>query len=196
MNKRVRLLWAALGRLLKNCGDKTVLATVITALAIGLMWLETRFNPPGPAVEPANSPDSGLSVRVEVIHLWLPQSLVDFARRQFAPPIAPAHQELQTPVEHRTQENLWYALTKRLYNSDGTWADVTYTRRPYREPWRFPEFLDVLAMVARDPPSESGSVYYGAELHILPSELSEREPREVLTELLNGSVTTSDRTNK
>ena len=173
-----------------------MLATVITALAIGLMWLETRLNRPGPALEPANSPDLDLSVRVEVIHLCLPQSLIDFARRQSASPIAPAHQELQTPVERRTQKNLWYALTKRVYQSDGTVADVRYTRRPYREPWRFPEFLDVLAMVARDPPPDPGSEYYGAEFHILPSELSEREPRAVLTELLNGSVTTSDRRNE
>ena len=69
-------------------------------------------------------------------------------------------------------------------------AEITFIRQPYRESKFFQEFLDVLATLAGNPPIDSTSNFSAAEVHILPNELSEREPREVVEGLLHGEIMT------
>jgi hypothetical protein len=189
----VRLPWAPLGRLLRSWVDKGVLVGVILASGIGLTLLDSHVIRPGRRLEPAYHPGSGVSVRAEVLHLWLPVALIDLARRESRSSLAQADQELRISLERRGQQNQWYALTTRFHQANGGVAEITFIRRPYREPQHFREFLDVLARAAPIPPRDPTLNYYRAELHILPRELTEREPREVIDELLSKPFRTCDR---
>jgi hypothetical protein len=196
MTKRSGLPWAALARLFRSWGDKVVLATALVATAIGFSWLDTRVNRAGGRLEAVDRPGSGVNVRAQVLHVWLPQSMIDIARSNSASPIAQSHQELPTALERRVEENRWYALTTRGYQANGDVADIILIRRPDREPQHFQELEDILASLASatgDPPRDPSSRYFGAKLHILPRELIEREPRAVIEELLKAQSATSDR---
>jgi hypothetical protein len=92
---------------------------------------------------------------------------------------------LQAILERRGQTDLWYALTTRGRQVNGAIADITVIRHPHRDSEHFQEFLEVLATAAGDPPHDPTLDYSGAEVHILPRELSDREPREVVEELIS-----------
>jgi len=159
---------------------------VLVAPVIGLTWLDSCARRPSRLLEPDDNPGSGVTVREEVLQLWLPETLIDLAGQHSESSVAPTHQELRTSLERRGQEKLWYALTTRSYQVNGGIADITFIRHPYRDPEHFQEFLDVLATAAGNPPRYPTLQYSGSEVHILPGELSEREPSEVVEELLSG----------
>ncbi|MFI5458683.1 MAG: hypothetical protein ACHRXM_24905 [Isosphaerales bacterium] len=184
MTKPITVTWLLQGRLLRNLGDKVLIVVLIVATGIGLTWLDSWAIRPGRELELHDNPGSGVTVRAEVLHLWLPQTLIDLARNQSMSLVALTHQESRTSLERRGQD-LWYALTTRSHQVNGRVADVTFIRHPYRDPQFFQEFLDVLTTAAGNPPFYSASDYSGAEVHILSAELSEREPREVVEELLS-----------
>jgi len=158
---------------------------VLVAPVIGLTWLNSCASRPSRLLEPDDKPGSGITVRAEVLHLWLPETLIDLAGHQAEYSVPQTHHELQTSLERRGQEKLWYALTTRGYQVNGGITDITFIRHPYRDPEHFQEFLDVLATVAGNPPRYPTLHYSGAEVHIPPGELSEREPSEVVAELLS-----------
>jgi hypothetical protein len=185
MTKRIRLPWAVLARLLRSWGDKVVLATALVATAIGFSWLDSRVNRAGGRLEPDDRPGSGVNVRAEVLHVWLPQSLIDVARSRAGSAIAHAQEDSRTTLEDPAQKNLWYALATRGIQANGAAAHITFIRRPYSEPQYFPEFLEVLAFAAGYPKCDSTSRYFGAELHILTGEIP--EPEECIT-LPNRSI--------
>ena len=134
--------------------------------------------------ESDDKPGSGVTVRAEVLHLWMPETLIDLAGHQPLSSVVQTHDELPTSLERRGKEKLWYALTTRGHQVNGGIADITIIRHPYRDPQHVQEFLDVLATVAGNPPSYPTKHYSGAEVHVLPVEVSEREPSEVVEELL------------
>jgi len=158
---------------------------LIVALAIGIAWIDCCATQPGRALEPDQVAGSGHIVRAEVLHLWLPETLIDLAKHVSGSSVAQSHQELRTSLERSGQENLWFAFTIRAHQVNGVAADITFIRHPYREPEDFREFLDILATAAGSPPDEPPAYYSGAEVHILPQELTEREPRAVVEELLS-----------
>jgi hypothetical protein len=185
MMKPITLTWRPIRRLLRSWGDKVLMVVVIVTMAIGLMRLGFRASVPTREPEPDDRGGSGIIVRDEVLHLWLPTTLIELARNQSDSSVAHTHQELRTFLERRGQENLWYAFTTRGHQVNGGTADMTFIRHPYRAPEHFGEFLDVLATAAGNPSRDPTSRYSGAEVHILSRELSEREPREVVEQLLS-----------
>jgi hypothetical protein len=170
-----------------SCGQTVLMVSVLVASSIGLAWLGFRSSGPSRSLEPADEPGSGIIVRTEVLRLWLPETLIDFAedRSQSSAPQTPS--ELRAFLERRGQTDLWYALTARGHQVDGRISDITFIRRPYSDSQHFREVLDVLATAAGDPAQYPTMSYAGAEVHILPRELSEREPREVVEELKSRS---------
>jgi hypothetical protein len=131
-----------------------------------------------------NQPGSGVTIRAEVLHLWLSETLIHLAGHSPMCSVPETHHELQTSLERPVHEKLWYALTTRCYQINGGTAHITFIRYPYRDHEHFQEFLDVLATVAGNPPRYPTLQYAGAEVHSLPRELSERDPSAVVEELL------------
>jgi hypothetical protein len=176
--------WLALWRLLLRWGDKVLLVVVIIAPAIGWMCLDSRRVRPSRSHESKNFAGSGTLTHVEVVDLWVPETMLDAGRRQPDCAAAPAYAELRSTINRRTWDNLWYALTIRAYQVDGGAADITFIRHPFREPCYVKEFHHVLAAAAGISPRHSTVGYNRAEVHILPVDVAEREPREVMEALL------------
>jgi hypothetical protein len=166
----------------RNWDGSVSIITLITAAALWFAWLDSQVLGPGRAVEVEDPSGCGISVRSEVIHLWLPQSSIELARRSRS--VIETHQELRAALERRGQENLWYARTIRSHQLDGGVAVITYVTYPYREPEHFQELVEILARAAGDLGSHSASRDSAAEIHILPGNLVQRPPREVVKELL------------
>jgi hypothetical protein len=185
MTNPVSATWLRLRRLLRSWGEKVLIVVVFGALAMGVTWLGSRAGRPSGALEPGNYPGSGITVRVEVLHLWLPEALINLVGQRSETSVVLTHQELRTYLERRGRENLWYALTTRRHQVNGGMAEITLIRHPYDDPQQFGELLDVLATAAGNPPRDPPLYYTAAAVHILPEALAQREPREVVEGLLS-----------
>ncbi len=84
---------------------------------------------PEAELEPGNVPGSGMAVRTEALHLWLPEAFSELAKRDSSLPGARTRAELQRYLELRKREGLWYALTQRMYPANGRSTDITYIKR-------------------------------------------------------------------
>jgi hypothetical protein len=157
------------------------MVVAIVGMGIGSSRLQFPATWPSGGLESAECGGSGLIVEHEILHVWLPSIFIANAANQCPYSVASTHQELRSFLERRGQENLWYAVTIRGHQANGGMADITYIRYPYRESADFREFCEVLARAAGDPtPHDSGPKF-----DILPSEPSERAPRELLEQLLS-----------
>jgi hypothetical protein len=136
--------------------------------------------------EPADQPGAGIIVHSELLRLWLPQELTDLSKRQPQSLVVRTHEEMQRLLETPDRRRLWYALTFRVRQLNGKVVDLTFIRRPHDDPRHFPEFLDILATAAGNPPRGPDADYSKASVSIIAQESSEREPRDVMAELLNG----------
>ena len=72
----------------------------------------------------------------------------------------------------------------RGYAANGEFSDLTYVRRPCDDRTHFQEVLAVLATAAGNPPRSTISDFSKASIHIIDDEFLDREPREVMEELL------------
>jgi hypothetical protein len=133
-------------------------------------------------------PDGAIVIRSEAIRIYLPRTLIELAKHQTQQPPLRTHEDLRRSLEVQHHRDLWYALTVRGFQVNREFADTTFIRRPYAEPDRFAEFLEVMAAANMSPPDLWKNLS-SATVHLIPDELSERDPREVITELIDQSPT-------
>ncbi len=79
MTRRDIATWVWLGRQLWSWGEKLLM--LIVSLVIGIAWITIGKARPGSGLGPDESRGSGLVIRVEVIDIWLPVTLIDLARQ-------------------------------------------------------------------------------------------------------------------
>jgi len=123
---------------------------------------------------------SGIMIRTEVIRLYVPQALIELAHRQTEQPSIRTHEDLRQRLEMEHHQNLSYAVTARGLQVNGEFVDLRFIRKPYSDPARFAEFLDVLAAARGNPPHD----FEQATIEQIFDESSERELREVMSKLL------------
>jgi hypothetical protein len=126
-------------------------------------------------------PDDGIVIRTEVIRLYLPRTLIELAQRQKLQPSLHSHEDLRRKLEFEHHRDLWFALTERAHTLKGGIVDIKHFRTPYKDRGHFPEFLEILAAAVGNPSADLSS----AKVRLIPDELSERDPREVISELLD-----------
>jgi hypothetical protein len=175
MPKPIMMIDLPLGALLSRLVGNVMIVVVFLTTAIGLTQFDALAPRPSGALEFSDPPGSGVIVRSEVIHMWLPEILADPARQEFPALVARTHQELKKMLERGGQENLWYAITVRGHQANLGAADISFIRRPYCEPENFQELMDVLATVAGSPPCHPSADYSAAIVHIMPAGVSQRE---------------------
>ncbi len=139
---------------------------------------------PDQELEPGNVPGSGMAVRTEALHLWLPEAFSELAKRDSSLPRAHTRAEMQRYLEIRKQERLWYALTLRMYPANGRSTDITYIRRPYDDPREFAELLDLIGELSGDISVDPTADFSNVTIQIVPDALSKNDPHEVIAELL------------
>jgi hypothetical protein len=180
MPKRITMIVAPFGAILSRLVGNPMIVVVFATTAIGLTQLNASAPQPSGAPEFSDPPGSGVIVRSEVIHMWLPEILADPARQEFPALVARTHQELKKALERRGQENLWYAITVRGHLADHRTEDISFIRHPYREPDNLHELMDVLATVAGCPSRHPSADYSAAIIHIMPAGMSQREWLKVM----------------
>jgi len=180
MPKRIATVDFSVGALFRRLVGNLMIVVVFVTTAIGLVHFNAVVPQPGAAPEFNDPPGSGVIVRSEVIHLWLPEILVDPARHEFPALAARTHQELKKALERRGQEKLWYAITVRGHQVNDRATDISFIRYPYREPDHLQELMDILATVAGIPPRHPSADYSAAIVHIMPASMSQREWLEAM----------------
>ena len=167
-------------------GGTIFMILVFAAGVMGLVGFSFHVARRAHEVQPVDQAGAGIIVRSELLRLWLPQELTDLSKRQSQPMVVRTHEELQRLLERQDRRRLWYALTFRAHQVNGKVVDLTFIRRPYDDPGHFPEFLDILATAAGNPPRGPDEDYSKASVSIIAQEPSKREPRDVMAELLTG----------
>jgi hypothetical protein len=180
MPKRITMIEVPLGALFSRLAGNFMIVVVLVTTAIGLTQFDALAPRPSAAPEFSDPPGSGVIVRSEVIHVWLPEILVDPARHEIPALVARTHLELKKALERGGQENLWYAITVRGHQGNHGAADISFIRYPYREPENFQELMDVLATVAGSPPCHRSADYSAAIVHNMPAGMSRREWLEAM----------------
>jgi hypothetical protein len=180
MPKRVTTIAFLLGALFRRLARNLMIVVVFVTTAIGLTQFDAVAPRPSAAPEFSDPPGSGLIVCSKVIHLWLPETLVEPAGHEFPALVVLTHQELKAVLERRGQENLWYAITVRAHLANHRAEDSSFIRYPCRQPENFRELMDVLAAVAGSPPRHPSADYSAAAVHIMPAGTSQREWLEAM----------------
>jgi hypothetical protein len=180
MPKPIMMIDLPLGALFSRLVGNVMIVVLFLTTAIGLTQFDALAPRPSGALEFSDPPGSGVIVRSEVIHMWLPEILADPAGQEFPALVARTHQELKKVLEREGQERLWYAITVRGHQANLGASDISFIRRPYREPEHFQELMDVLATVAGSPPCHPSADYSAAIVHIIPEGMSRREWLEVI----------------
>jgi hypothetical protein len=175
MPKRITTIDVPLGAFWGCLVGNLVIVVVLVTTAIVLTRFSALIPQPGAAPDFGDGPGSGVIIRSEVIHLWLPETVVDLARHGSPALAARSHQELKEVLERRGQQNLWYAITIRGHQANDGASDISFIRYPYREPERDREFTDVLATVAGSPTRQRSADYSKSTVHITPAGMSQRE---------------------
>ncbi len=151
---------------------------------VALTGLASQVTRQDQQLELASSPGSGIVVRSDVLALWLPYSIFELANGATAVPEISTHRGLQHVLAQQNQKDLWYALTIRGHQVNGEFIDLTIIRKPYDDPNGTPEMVQILEAVAGNPPRTPDMDFSTASVHIIPDDSLNREPREVITELL------------
>jgi hypothetical protein len=140
------------GRRLSRLVGNPITLVAFVAIAIGLA--SSKFDATQPASEPEldEPPNSGLIVRSEVLYVCIPQPLIDLAKRDLEAHVASIYDEWKAILERDGHQNVCYGLLVRAHQKNGRVVDLTFVRYPHREPERFQDLLDVLAIAARRPP--------------------------------------------
>jgi hypothetical protein len=137
-----------------------------------------------PSLATDDAPGSGTITESVIRDVWVFPSLVELAKCRTHPEQVDSFEGLKRFLEVRGQERLWYAVTFRANQVNGREIDLTFVRQPYRDPAHFLEFRTILSLAAGAGPHEAVDASLAATLHLLPENLSGREPLEVMGELL------------
>ena len=156
---------------------------IFVAAVLGLICFADLVTRQGPELAPADRSGLGIIVRSEVLRLWMPEA-TEMAICQLQRPALQTHKELKRFLELHDQKGLWYALTARAYQANGHCVDLTFVRQPYKDSAHFPEFLAILAAADSRPPCNRTVEFSRVSVHVIAGDLSKREPREVMAELL------------
>jgi hypothetical protein len=118
------------------------------------------------------------------VRIWLPQTLIEVAKRRTAQPPIRTHEELQRILEVERLREVWYALTVREHHDNGGFNDLTVIRRPYDDPRHFSEFPHVLAAAAGKPADDPTVDFSLVSVRVVPEDFRDRTPHEVIGEAL------------
>jgi len=136
------------------------------------------------APDAEEAPGSGIVLRIEVTTIWIPQVLLDLARRKAATLVDRSPEDLKTYLERYKREAAWYALTYRGHQVNGRFAESTQIRRLSEAADHLDELQAVMATAAGRPPRLDGRDFSRARVEVIPETLQAVDPREAITRLM------------
>ena len=81
-------------------------------------------------------------------------------------------------------ENLWYAVTRHLYQVNGRFTKLTTIEYPGQSPGDSQRFLDIVDALRAETARPVASRPSSARFHIIPPELLKLAPQVAVSELL------------
>ncbi len=123
---------------------------------------------------------SGLSVRSEVITLWIPSTLRDFARVESGPDLEGSPEALIADLKRVGLVDAWYALTYRHTRVDGGVAEMTLLRRISGVSTALDDLQDILIAIAGLPPRPGSTDFSHVAIKIIPELHEASESHESL----------------
>ena len=94
---------------------------------------------------------------------------------------------MQLHLQREGAEHLWYALRVQLLQVNGRVSEITNIDYVDQSPASSHRFLDLLDAIGGIQPRSPGSKLSSSNVHIIPEELLNREPRVAVAELLSQS---------
>lgn len=172
--------WSRLRRSVQDLGSLFVFGAVIASVVAWLPPLDSEGPRVGREQQSEDLAGGGIMVRSQVLHIWLPEPLADPSACEVRPDAVPSDRELRGILERRGYQDLFYAISYRIYQANADTADVSFIRFPYREPESLREFLAILAWRVGRPDRDWDGVFAGATVHILPAKVSRQELIQIL----------------
>jgi hypothetical protein len=177
---------------LASRGGPLPLVGLLAAAGLGLMGLSAHLPRPDPEADSASGVGAGIIVRSELRELWIPRRLVELARRPCLSRLIRTHAEWRRFLEAEGLTDLWYAITARAYQAGGNSLDLTSIRWIHDDAPHFEEYRAILAVLGGREAPDPDAMFSKAAVHVLDEELSRRDPREVMNELLRHRPPTRD----
>jgi hypothetical protein len=128
---------------------------------------------------------SGIAVRSEILTIYGPKALIDFAK---------AHPEITTNDElvrliREARLNVWFATVTRNHPANGIFADVSIWYPPEQRPECFDDAKTVLLALAGNRPGPGTVALRNAKTEVIEDAMMEMEPVDGLRQLLTRRVT-------
>jgi hypothetical protein len=150
------------------------LCTLIGAAGLFLFGRHV-WNASAPQTEP-----SGITIRSEILIIYAPKALIDFAK---AHPEIPTNDELVRLIRE-AKLNVWFAIVDRHHQANGNFADVAISYRPGEKPECFDHVKAVLLTLGGHRPVPGTVDYTNARIEVIDDAMMEMEPMEGLRQLL------------
>ena len=131
--------------------EKLLMMIAIAAGSAGLVYFACHVDQVNKRVDREMHATATTVSHYKAVRIWLPQTLVEVAKRQATQASIQSHGELQRVLEREQLRELWYALTVREHHENGGFNDLTVIRRPYHDAHHFSEFPHVLAASRGNP---------------------------------------------
>ena len=123
---------------------------------------------------------SGVAIRSEVLTIYAPKALIDFAK---AHPEITRNDELVRLIRE-AKLNVWFATVTRLHQANGFFTDIPIWYRPGERPNCFYDARAVLLTLAGNRPGPGTAAYRNAKTEVIDDAMMEMEPVEGLRQLL------------
>jgi hypothetical protein len=123
---------------------------------------------------------SGITVRSEVLTIFAPKALIEFAK---------AHPEITTNDElvrlvGEAKLSVWFATVARNHQANGIYADLSTSYRLGERPECFDTTKAVLRALAGNRPHSETVSYANARIEVIEEAMMEMAPVEGLRQLL------------
>jgi hypothetical protein len=127
----------------------------------------------------ASQDPPGITVRSEILTIYAPQALIDFAK---ANPEITTNDELVRLIR-QAKLNVWFAVVTRNHEANGILADIPIWYRPGQRPECFENTKAVLLTLAGRSGLPGTVTYANAKTEVIEDAIMEMAPMEGLRQL-------------
>ena len=154
--------------LLAALWSETMIGALVIGAAVGLAVLAFHPSNRGTAGEQLDIPGSGITIRGELVDVWMPESLLELVRADSAIPGPLDREKSRLQLNRERGGTLWYALTHRLDQRNGQATQITTIRYPCRPPLDFETFCELVEQIRISRSQHERSNVSTPAVHIIP----------------------------